>query len=147
MKTTTKIIILTVLVVAIAAVFVLKQRNANQADSENVPVEISVASVKEQALPTLIDLGADKCIPCKMMAPILEDLEENYAGQMNVIFYDVWKNKEPAQQYGIRSIPTQIFLSPDGEELFRHEGFYSKEDIIAKWKEFGFDMESLETGN
>jgi len=92
------------------------------------------------ALPKLIDLGADKCIPCKMMAPILDDLKETLAGQLDVEFIDVWKNKERAGEYGIQMIPTQIFYAPDGKELFRHQGFFSKEDILAKWAELGYSF-------
>jgi thioredoxin 1 len=87
-----------------------------------------------------VDLGADKCIPCKMMAPILEDLKNTYVGKLEVEFIDVWKNSGAGEPYGIRVIPTQIFFSADGKELFRHEGFFSKEDILAKWKEFGVEL-------
>jgi thioredoxin 1 len=75
-----------------------------------------------------------------MMAPILEDLKKTYADKFTVQFIDVWQNPEPGKQYGIRVIPTQIFFAPDGKELFRHEGFFSKEDILAKWKELGVDF-------
>jgi thioredoxin len=91
-------------------------------------------------LPKLIDLGADKCIPCKMMAPILDELKKDYAGKMEVEFIDVWKNKEQASRYGVRMIPTQIFYAADGKELFRHSGFIGKEDILAKWRDLGFDF-------
>ena len=95
-------------------------------------------------LPTLVDLGADKCIPCKKMAPILDELREEYVGRFEVIFYDVWKDPEPGKKFGIRLIPTQIFLDPEGKELFRHEGFYGKEDILGKWKELGFTFKGEE---
>lgn len=88
-------------------------------------------------LPRLVDLGADKCVPCKMMAPILEELRAEQAGRIEVVFIDVWKNKEEAAKYGIDLIPTQIFYAADGRELFRHEGFFAKEEILAKWKELG----------
>ena len=88
-------------------------------------------------LPRLVDLGADKCVPCKMMAPILEELRAEQAGRFEVVFIDVWKNKEEAAKYGIDLIPTQIFYAADGRELFRHEGFFAKEEILAKWKELG----------
>jgi thioredoxin 1 len=87
-----------------------------------------------------VDLGADKCIPCKMMAPILEQLKKEYAGQMDVEFIDVWKNQDAAKKYEIKLIPTQIFYRADGKELFRHEGFFGKEDILAKWKELGVKL-------
>lgn len=91
-------------------------------------------------IPRLLDLGAGKCIPCKKMAPILEELKKEYAGAMEVVFIDVWQNPRVALQYGIEAIPTQIFFDASGRELFRHEGFYSKEEILAKWKELGVSL-------
>jgi thioredoxin 1 len=91
-------------------------------------------------LPRLVDLGADKCIPCKALAPILEELKKEYAGRLEVQFIDVWKNPTAGKEYAIRLIPTQIFYDASGQERFRHEGFISKEDILAKWKEFGVDL-------
>jgi thioredoxin 1 len=91
-------------------------------------------------LPRLVDLGASKCVPCKMMAPILEDLKKEYAGRLDVEFLDVWKTPEAGKEYGIRVIPTQIFYGVDGKESFRHEGFFGKEDILAKWKDLGVNL-------
>jgi thioredoxin 1 len=92
------------------------------------------------ALPRLLDLGADKCIPCKAMAPILKELKAEYAGRMDVEFIDVWKNPNAGKAYKIKLIPTQIFFDALGKERFRHEGFYGKEDILAKWKELGVEI-------
>jgi thioredoxin 1 len=88
-------------------------------------------------LPRLVDLGADKCIPCKKMAPILARMKKEYAGRLEVEFIDVWKEPKAGKAHNIRLIPTQIFYDPEGKELFRHEGFFSEEDILAKWKELG----------
>ncbi|HEU67933.1 MAG TPA: thioredoxin [Candidatus Acetothermia bacterium] len=99
-----------------------------------------------QPLPKLVDLGADKCIPCKQMAPILEELRVEYAGVFEVVFIDVWKNPAEADRYGIRIIPTQIFYDATGKELFRHVGFYSKEQILAKWRELGVDVGGRQLG-
>jgi thioredoxin 1 len=93
-------------------------------------------------LPKLVDLGADKCIPCKAMAPILKDLKAEYAGRMDVEFIDVWKDPKPGKAYKIKLIPTQIFFDASGKERFRHEGFFGKEDILAKWKELGVDLKA-----
>jgi thioredoxin 1 len=93
-------------------------------------------------LPKLVDLGADKCIPCKAMAPILKDLKAEYAGRMDVEFIDVWKDPKPGKTYKIKLIPTQIFFDASGKERFRHEGFFGKEDILAKWKELGVDIKA-----
>jgi thioredoxin 1 len=98
------------------------------------------ASAAKPAIPRLVDLGADKCIPCRMMAPVLAELAKEYAGQLDVRFIDVWKHQEEGESYRIRVIPTQIFFDAAGKELFRHEGFYPKKDILAKWKELGVTL-------
>ncbi len=89
-------------------------------------------------LPRLLDLGSDKCIPCKRMQPVLAELREKYKGRLKVEFIDVWKNQDLAKKYKIKAIPTQIFFYPDNNELYRHEGFSSANEIVAKWKELGF---------
>ena len=149
--------ILTVVVLAVAVVFVVEMRKQKGDCGSCVGVDCSLPDAKPCASPSavpeeqkpqlpplLLDLGADKCIPCKMMMPILEKLETAYAGQLEVQFIDVWKNRDAGAQYGIRSIPTQIFFDAEGKELFRHEGFFAREDILAKWKELGFEFEGQE---
>ena len=93
-----------------------------------------------KAIPRLVDLGATECIPCKMMAPIIEELKKTYIGKLDVQFIDVWDNPDAGEKYKINLIPTQIFYGADGKELFRHEGFFAKDDILAKWKEFGVEL-------
>ena len=88
----------------------------------------------------MVDLGAGKCIPCKMMAPILEELKMEYAGRLLVEFIDVWQTPDAGKKFKISLIPTQIFFDAAGKELFRHEGFFAKKDILAKWKELGVDL-------
>lgn len=78
---------------------------------------------------TFIELGSVNCIPCKQMQPIMKSVETKYGEQIKVIFYDVWKDKKPAQQYGIKLIPTQVFLDENGKEILRHEGFFAEEEI------------------
>lgn len=98
------------------------------------------ASAERRPVPRLVDLGAGKCIPCKAMAPILAQLRADYAGRLEVTFIDVWQSPDEAQPYGIRMIPTQIFYSADGRELARHEGFLSREEILARWKSLGVEL-------
>jgi len=106
---------------------------------------IPLAAAEEKAaspppLPRLVDLGADKCIPCKKMAPILVELKKDYAGIVQVDFIDVWKEPKAGQPYRIRLIPTQIFFDRAGKEVFRHEGFFSREDIEKVFREkFGIE--------
>jgi thioredoxin 1 len=86
---------------------------------------------------TMVDLGATKCIPCKMMAPILQKLEKRYAGKAAIVFLDVWVDPEPATHFRIRIIPTQIFFNKKGEEVYRHEGFMSEKEIVAVLQKLG----------
>ena len=155
MRKANRAIAVLVLVAAVMTVLALKNRNqetepgplapapgATAAMTANgTPAPGALDALKEDAptaaLPRLVDLGAGKCIPCKMMAPILEELRKQYAGTFEVEFIDVWKSPEAGEQYGIRIIPTQIFYDAAGKELFRHEGFFGKEDILATWAKHG----------
>lgn len=94
-------------------------------------------AVPVKGMVTMVDLGAKKCIPCKMMAPILVKLEKDYKGRAAVIFLDVWEDSSPAKRFGIRAIPTQIFFNKTGEEVYRHEGFMSEKDIVKKLSDMG----------
>lgn len=154
MKKAGKIAIVAGLVILVGVVIALKQNrssprtssvNNNATDIQAVqPLPQTKNTQPPKVLPRLVDLGAGKCIPCIMMAPILEELKTEYAGRLQVDFLDVWKNPEMARSYGIRIIPTQIFFDASGKERFRHEGFFSKEDILAKWKELGVDLGKTE---
>ncbi len=90
--------------------------------------------VPVQGMVTLVDLGASSCIPCRMMAPIIEKMEKEYRGKAAVIFIDVWKDKESAKRFGIRAIPTQIFFDKNGKEVYRHVGFMAEADIVSQLK-------------
>ena len=148
MKNLKNLVIVAAVAAAAVAVFALKQQPAKSESPSPAPAQEKVQATPDAttpatpaALPRLVDLGADKCIPCKQMAPILEEMKTTYAGQLDVEFIDVWKNPDAGGQYGIRVIPTQIFFDAQGQELFRHEGFFGKADMIAKWKALGVDLQ------
>jgi len=140
MSKTLKIVVVAGLIVAVTAILLFKQQAKEGPSPQGLATPAVAATPAASGLPVLVDLGADKCIPCKMMAPILEELKNQYQGRLDVVFIDVWKNPDAGKQYGIQVIPTQIFYDATGKERFRHEGFFSKEDILAKWKEFGVDL-------
>ena len=94
------------------------------------------------ALPELVDLGSTTCVPCKAMAPILEALKEEFGTRFEVTFIDVKKNPDAQTLYDIRMIPTQIFLDAEGNEVFRHEGFFSRKDILETWKKLGVEVDA-----
>ena len=96
-----------------------------------LPIVILAQSKEVKPKVTFVELGSVNCIPCKQMQPVMKAIEEKYGDQVKVIFYDVWKDdqKKYAQQYGIKLIPTQVFLDADGKEFNRHEGFYPEAEI------------------
>ena len=88
---------------------------------------------------TFVELGSDKCIPCKEMRPVMDAIQAAFGDQVKIVFHDVWKDEEPAREYGIQYIPTQVFLDEDGEEFHRHTGFYPQEEIEALLVEHGLE--------
>lgn len=98
---------------------------------------VAIPVVPTPGMVTMLDLGADKCIPCKMMAPILTELQKAYVGRASILFIDVWKHKDQAKRFAIRGIPTQIFYDNEGREVGRHVGFLDKKSIVAKFEKLG----------
>ena len=89
------------------------------------------SDVAGRPLVTFVELGSVNCVPCRRMQPVMAAVEKKYGDQIEVLFHDVWKpdQRQYAEKYGIRLIPTQVFLDKDGKEFFRHEGFYPEEEI------------------
>mgnify|MGYP001455975122 CR=1 FL=1 len=111
----------------LAATEPVKQNPANTQSAKAVENKIKV---------TFIELGSVNCIPCRMMQPVMKQIEEKYKDKVKIIFYDVWTQEgQPfGQKYGIQAIPTQIFLDKDGKEFFRHAGFFSFEECEKVFK-------------
>lgn len=122
---------------------------------QRIPIQISASWLKTHAalaqdnpvdkarasdIPSLVDFGSTGCIPCDMMAPILEELGKKYKDKINVLFIHVGEEPILAERYGIKSIPVQVFFNKAGKEIFRNVGFFAKEKILAKWKEFGVEL-------
>jgi len=143
-----KIGIVVVLIVAVVVAIAVRQNKSGQnatgpggqVAAQQLPAEYTPEQITGKGLPVLIDIGAGTCIPCKLMAPILDELKRELEGKVVVQFLDLNKFPDAARVYGIRVMPTQIFYDASGKERFRHEGFYAKEDILAKWKELGVDL-------
>ena len=87
----------------------------------------------------MIDLGADYCIPCKMMAPILKKIKQQYQDKADIVFIDIHENKAQAERFGVRVIPTQIFYNTEKKEIYRHEGYMSETDIKTQLKAMGIN--------
>jgi thioredoxin 1 len=147
MNKSAKILIVVIVILAVGAVLVIKQRETGASETAIAPGATAAgmnnaAKPVPSALPRLIELGSISCIPCKMMAPILEELRKEYAGKLQVEFIDVKEDPDASMFYGIRVIPTQVFLDAEGVELFRHEGFFPKEEILAQWKALGVNLQT-----
>jgi thioredoxin 1 len=107
-----------------------KKSSNTTTKEEKKPADIKV---------TFVELGSVRCIPCKKMQPIMEEIKKEYEGQVKVVFHDVWteEGRPFAYQFRIRVIPTQVFLDKDGNEYFRHEGFFPKEELVKILKQKG----------
>jgi thioredoxin 1 len=126
----------------------------------HVTEKIDIEKLKSYGLPIIIDFGADSCIPCKQMAPVLKELNAELKGKAIIRFVDVWKYQELAQGYPINLIPTQIFIDatgkpynpkdPEGKKMrlhssrghgehnfTSHEGGMSKVELLEALKEMG----------
>jgi thioredoxin 1 len=97
------------------------------------------AAVQGGVKVTFIELGSVNCIPCKMMQPIMREVEATFPKDVEVVFHDVWteKGKPYATQFKIKVIPTQVFLDAKGKEFYRHEGFFPRDDLVLLLKEHG----------
>ena len=98
------------------------------------------AAVQEtEGMITFVELGSKSCIPCQQMQPIMDSIAAKYQGRVRVVFYDVRtsEGRAKAGEYGIRAIPTQVFLDAAGKEYFRHEGFYPEDQVEAALRKGG----------
>jgi len=86
---------------------------------------------------TFIELGSVNCIPCKMMQPIMREVESMFPRDVEVVFHDVWteQGRPYATKFRINVIPTQVFLDAKGKEFFRHEGYFPRDELIRLLKD------------
>jgi thioredoxin 1 len=132
MSTASRLAIVGALLLAVAVTVALRRDHGSPAGDTAAPAVV--------ALPRLVDLGADNCIPCKAMIPVLDGLRRECAGRLRVDFIDVNKSPDQAEPFHIYAIPTQIFIDPAGRELTRHLGFISKENILDTWRQLGYHL-------
>ena len=130
MNRLTKIIIIIFLILSVAGIWGFKTYNSKKSS-------INSTNTSQQNMPMLVDLGAGTCIPCKQMVPVLEEVKKMYDGKATVKVIDVYDSPDEANKYKISVIPTQIFLDKDGKEVFRHEGFFPKEEIVKVFDKMG----------
>lgn len=104
---------------------------------KTAPVGENVKKIPVNGMVTMVDLGAASCIPCKMMAPILDKLEKRYRGKASIVFIDLRYDREAIERFAVQAIPTQIFFDKAGKEVYRHIGFMSEDAIVAQLKSMG----------
>ena len=90
--------------------------------------------------PVMVDFGLETCIPCKMMIPVMEELKTKYPQDLKTIFVQVQEQQEKTKEFGIRTIPTQIFFDATGKQIELHVGFISTEDILATFKKYDINL-------
>lgn len=105
--------------------------------SEAAEPKINMQALMAKRVPVLLEFGRGWCVPCKYMKPILDDLARAYAGKAIVTTVDMDANKDLVRDYGIRMMPTQVFLTPDGKEFFRNEGTLEREQIAQVFAKMG----------
>jgi len=103
-----------------------------QASVQRLPKEIA-----QIPLPKLLEFGANKCLPCKKMAPILQELAEAYEGRVVIKMIEVYQEPGLTQANRIQRIPTQIFFDAQNREFYRHIGFLDKEAIVKIFEKMG----------
>jgi thioredoxin 1 len=93
--------------------------------------------IAQVPLPKLLDFGRGKCIPCKAMAPILKELSEEYKDRVIIRIIEIDQEPGLTKVNRIRLIPTQIFFDAKNQEVLRHEGFLSKDEIKKVFQKIG----------
>ena len=87
--------------------------------------------------PVLVDFGANSCMPCRQLRPILKEIEKEYTGKASILVIDVYKYQDLAREHRVQLIPTLIFFDKGGKEIYRHVGAWDKDSIVGKLKEAG----------
>ena len=164
-----RLMVISAVAVAVIGVYAYKQQNVKSPNDDVTALNPDLAlkaetldleRLKSYGLPILIDFGADSCVPCKEMAPVLEKLNKEYQGKVIIKFVDVWRNPKLAENFPVQVIPTQFFFSSDGSPLAQganppfdvigyinqeteehaftvHQGGLTEEQLVAVFIEMG----------
>lgn len=141
MNTVTRLIAIVIIIAAAIGIpHLLKTGDDGGKDLGSI--QSSKETVVEVDLPRFVDLGTTYCIPCRVMLGVMEVLEQQYPDSLQVEFVNVQLDESNLELYNVRAIPTQIFYSPEGQELFRHIGVMPADEVVAKWKALGYDLDA-----
>lgn len=118
MKRVKKILVLCTIFCVIVGIWFYKNKSIENDDIDEFKLDATydfdIEKLKSEGLPIIVDFGSDSCIPCKEMAPLLEDLNEEYRGKAIVKFVDISKNGDAVKDFPVKVIPTQFFFNEDG---------------------------------
>jgi len=116
----------------------------NQAQLQKVtvkPPEMNTEDELKQALtsgkPVLVDFGANSCLPCRELRPVLKEIAAEHSEKAKILVIDVYKYQNLAREHKVLMLPTLIFFDSKGKETFRNVGLMEKEKIVGKLKEIG----------
>lgn len=132
-------IIIALTVLALGAVVLAKHMRSSVTETAHAEKQAASLSASK-GLPSMLEFGAIGCIPCKAMEGVLEELRKSHQDSLIVRFINVREEREEMEKNKVQIIPTQIFLGTDGKEIFRHEGYFSADEIRAKFKELGYNL-------
>jgi thioredoxin 1 len=141
MKSAWKSAIVAVLVAAVAATYAArgaKRAGITAAPAPASPVTAPTAQpTAALAKPRILEIGSMRCQACLEMAKVLDALRASQGEKLQVDFIDVYERPEAGETYKISLIPTQILFDQTGKEIFRHTGFFSHDDVLAKFRALG----------
>ncbi len=133
-----KTIVLVLVAVVVVALLVFKSQKGTP--DNNQDFQQYAVNAEGKRLPRMLEFGSTTCVPCKMMEPVLQALQAKYKDKLSAEFYNVELRGDIANSFKVSTIPTQVFLDPNGKELFRNNGYFPEEDIVKKWAELGYQF-------
>lgn len=128
MKGKGRLLLFIVFMMMVGGVFVWK----NAGGSENRTV-----MADGENLPRMVQMSSSTCPPCLEMEPVIQELQKDYQGRIEIQVIDLIEHPEEISKNKLRVTPTQIFYNPQGKEVFRHEGYLSREEILQVFEELG----------
>lgn len=142
-----KILLFVLIIAVVAGIWIFKNSNAGKGEEKKIynssefdldaTENFNLEEILSHGVPVIIDFGSDSCIPCRKMAPILAELNEEYRGKAVIKFVDVGKNPDAAEGFPLKVIPTQFFFDKNGKPYKYHEGSMDKESLVEILREMG----------
>lgn len=126
-----KIVIIIATISMVAGVYFIKQSVSSKSES------VTEDFITDKKATKMINFIEENCYACVKMEGLMKEIISEYEGVAEIAEVDVMENSELANKYNIMYTPTQIFFDEDGNEIYRHEGFIGKKDLVKKFAELG----------